>query len=75
MPNYENIKPPPPPNLDNKVVTFVKNIGKTYSYVYERDKGSVRWVLNLEECSRAMLLLKNYFTFREEYSKTNKKSK
>ena len=75
MPNSENIEPPPPPNFDDKIVSFGKNIGKTFSYVYERDKGYVRWVLNLEECSGAMLLLKNYFTFREDSSKTNKKSK
>ena len=75
MPNSENIKPPALPNFDDKVVTFGKNIGKTYSYVYERDKGYVRWVFNLDECSGAMLLLKSCFTSREESSKTNEKSK
>ena len=72
MSNSENTEPPIPPNYDDKIVSFGKNIGKTFSYVYEKDKGYVRWVLSCEECSRAMLLNKNYFTIREE-SKSSKK--
>jgi hypothetical protein len=75
MPNSENIELPTPLNYDNKIVSFGKNIGKTFSYVYERDKGYVRWVLSCEECSEAMLLLKKYFTIREKSNKSKKISK
>ena len=75
IPNSANIESPTPPNFDNKTVSFGKNIGKTFLYVYEKDKGYVKWVLGCEECSGAMLLLKNYFTLRQQTKNSNKKSK
>jgi hypothetical protein len=74
IPNSENMEPPPPPNYDEKIASFGKNIGKTFSHVYEKDKGYVKWVLGCKECSGAMLLLKNYFTIREESKSSKKKS-
>ena len=30
IPNSENMEPPSPPNFDEKIVSFGKNIGKTF---------------------------------------------
>ena len=73
--NFENMEPPPPPNYDEKIVSFGKHKGKTFSHVYSHEKGYVKWVLKCNECSGAMLLLKNYFTLRQQAIFTNKKSK
>ena len=75
IPNSENMEPPPPPNYDEKIVSFGKHKGKTFSHVYSHEKGYVKWVLKCNDCSGAMLLLKNYFTHRQEAIFTNKKSK
>ena len=44
IPNSENKEPIEPPNYDENILSFGKNIGKTFTHVYEKDKGYVKCV-------------------------------
>ena len=75
IPNSENMEPLTPPNFDGKNRIFRQEYRQDFLICLIKGKGYVKWVLSCEEYLGAMLLLKNYFTLRQQTKNSNKKSK